>query len=53
MNAPATPGTAAPSPLPNAHEHRLTLAEVLEFLVEDGLVAKGDADALRLSLIHI
>ncbi|MBK7898125.1 MAG: type II/IV secretion system protein [Azonexus sp.] len=47
MNAPATPGTAAPSPLPNAHEHRLTLAEVLEFLVEDGLVAKGDADALR------
>ena len=29
------------------HEHRLTLAEVLDMLVEDGLVAQADADALR------
>ena len=28
-------------------EHRLTLVEVLDMLVADGLVSKGDADALR------
>ncbi|MBK1678853.1 GspE/PulE family protein [Rhodocyclus tenuis] len=30
----------------HVHDHRLTLAEVTALLVEDGIVTKGDADAL-------
>ena len=31
------------------HEHRLSLAEILDVLVADGLVARADADALLLA----
>ena len=35
-----------PSPSDAAHEHRLSLAEVVDWLVDDGIVARSDADAL-------
>jgi len=38
-----------PSQNSAAHEHRLTLVEVLDMLVGDGLVDQADADALRVS----
>jgi hypothetical protein len=31
----------------NAHEHRLNLSEVLEWMVADGLVASEPAEALK------
>ncbi|MCK6386101.1 MAG: GspE/PulE family protein [Zoogloea sp.] len=34
------------------HEHRLSLAEILDVLVADGLVARADADALLLAQRH-
>ncbi len=42
MSVPAKPAADTA-----VHEHRLTLAEILELLVADGLVTRGDADALR------
>jgi len=45
MSAAAPPAPAQSAP--TIHEHRLTLAEILDLLVEDEMVSRTDAEALR------